>query len=291
MEQAPLVSIRCLVYNHEPYLRQCLDGFVMQKTNFAFEAIVHDDASTDGSAAIIREYADKYPDIIKPIYEIENQYSKRDGSISRIMNNAVHPSVKYIALCEGDDYWTDPLKLQKQVEFLESHPEYSMCYTNILCYNQTKKKFHEWILSDADIITIDDLIKYNRVHTLTTVLRKSLLFEYLDFSNRLPSFPLGDYQMWLWMALKAPIYHFKMETGVYRILEESASHSINALKHFYFDLACYDIRLIFIREFGLKFKSYYLRRLKYVLLECIKNKWYKELFYAVFKPRYKQIKK
>ena len=73
-----MVSIRCLVYNHEPYLRQCLDGFVMQQTNFRFEAIVHDDASTDGSAAIIREYAAKYPDIIKPIYETENQYSKRD---------------------------------------------------------------------------------------------------------------------------------------------------------------------------------------------------------------------
>lgn len=68
----PLVSIRCLAYNHEPFLRECLDGFIMQKTNFAFEAIVHDDASTDRSAAIIREYAEKYPDIIKPIYETEN---------------------------------------------------------------------------------------------------------------------------------------------------------------------------------------------------------------------------
>lgn len=120
-----MVSIRCLVYNHEPYLRQCLDGFVMQQTNFRFEAIVHDDASTDGSAAIIREYAAKYPDIIKPIYEIENQFSKRDGSLRRIMN--AHTHGKYVAMCEGDDYWTDPLKLQKQVDFLESHPDYSLC--------------------------------------------------------------------------------------------------------------------------------------------------------------------
>lgn len=120
-----MVSIRCLVYNHEPYLRQCLDGFVMQQANFRFEAIVHDDASTDGSAAIIREYAAKYPDIIKPIYETENQYSKRDGSIRRIMD--AHTHGKYLASCEGDDYWTDPLKLQKQVDFLESHPDFSMC--------------------------------------------------------------------------------------------------------------------------------------------------------------------
>lgn len=123
-----LVSIRCLVYNHEPYLRQCLEGFVMQKTNFRFEAIVHDDASTDGSAKIIREYAEKYPDIIKPIYETENQYSKHDGSLRCIVNSACKG--KYIALCEGDDYWIDPLKLQKQVDFLESHPDYLLCGTN-----------------------------------------------------------------------------------------------------------------------------------------------------------------
>ena len=100
---APLVSIRCLVYNHELYLRQCLDGFVMQKTNFPFEAIVHDDASTDGSAAIIREYAEKYPEIIKPMYETENQYSKHDGSLAKAMDAAMHPDSKFIALCEGDD--------------------------------------------------------------------------------------------------------------------------------------------------------------------------------------------
>ena len=106
--KVPIVSIQCTVYNHEPYLRQCLEGFVMQKTNFAFEAIVHDDASTDKSAEIIREYAEKYPDIIKPIYEEENQYSKKQpGLIGRIMTAAMSPSSKYIAICEGDDYWTD----------------------------------------------------------------------------------------------------------------------------------------------------------------------------------------
>lgn len=102
----------------------------MQKTNFRFEAIIHDDVSTDGSAAIIREYAEKYPDIIKPIYETENQYSQKDGSLETILNNAC--SGKYIAICEGDDYWTDPLKLQKQVEFLDANPEYSMCFANAI---------------------------------------------------------------------------------------------------------------------------------------------------------------
>lgn len=90
-----MLSIRCMVYNHEPYLRDCLEGFVMQKTTFRFEAIVHDDASTDGSATIIKEYAEKYPDIIKPIYETENQYSKRDGSLGHIMHEACKGSKDY----------------------------------------------------------------------------------------------------------------------------------------------------------------------------------------------------
>ena len=99
-----VVAIKCLAYNHEPYIRECLEGFVMQQTNFRFVAIVHDDASTDKTADIIREYETKYPEIIKPIYETENQYSKHDGSLGRIMDAAIDATrAKYIALCEGDD--------------------------------------------------------------------------------------------------------------------------------------------------------------------------------------------
>ena len=139
----PLVTIRCLVYNHEPFLRQCLDGFVMQQTTFPFEAIVHDDASTDGSAAIIREYAEKYPDIIKPIYETENQYHKHDASIGRAIRAAMHPDSKYIATCEGDDYWTDPNKLQIQVDFLESHPDYYMTCHAFVIFDEETKRFQD----------------------------------------------------------------------------------------------------------------------------------------------------
>jgi glycosyltransferase involved in cell wall biosynthesis len=123
--QEPLVSIICTTYNHGSFIRQCLDGFMMQKTNFTFEVLIHDDASTDNTADIIREYEDKYPDIIKPIYQTENQYQKG----VKIGITYLYPRAKgkYIAECEGDDYWTDPLKLQKQVDFLEKHSEYVMC--------------------------------------------------------------------------------------------------------------------------------------------------------------------
>ena len=142
-----LVAIHCLVYNHEPYLRDCLEGFVMQQTNFPFVAIVHDDASTDGSAAIIREYEEKYPNIIKPIYEKENQWRK--GTLTKVMNTAIEAiGAKYVAMCEGDDYWTDPLKLQKQVDFMEANPEYSITSHRYTIYNHEERVFTQDYLAD-----------------------------------------------------------------------------------------------------------------------------------------------
>ena len=119
-----LVTIRCAAFNHEKYIRQTLDGIVSQQTSFRFEAIVHDDASTDNTAGIIREYAEKYPDVIHPFFETENQYSKGGAEIERIFRENTHG--KYMIICEGDDFWTDSLKLQKQVDFLEAHPDYNL---------------------------------------------------------------------------------------------------------------------------------------------------------------------
>jgi len=121
-DTVPLVSIDCITYNHENYIRDAIEGFLMQKTTFPVEILIHDDASTDKTASIVREYEEKYPHLIKPIYQTENQYSKRDGSIGRIQRERA--CGKYYATCEGDDYWTDSLKLQKQVDFLESNSDF-----------------------------------------------------------------------------------------------------------------------------------------------------------------------
>lgn len=136
-----MVSIICLAYNQARYIRQCLDGFVMQKTNFRYEIIIHDDASTDGTADIIREYESEYPELFVPIYQTTNQYSK---GIS-IGKTFMYPLAKgkYIAECEGDDYWTDPYKLQKQVDFMESHPDYVMCSHRFNQYIEDKKLLEE----------------------------------------------------------------------------------------------------------------------------------------------------
>ncbi|MDE7160127.1 MAG: glycosyltransferase [Muribaculaceae bacterium] len=129
----PLVVSLTITYNHEKYLRDALESIVMQQTDFPFVAIVHDDASTDGTAEILREYAEKYPDIILPIFESENQYSKGNGRVGAVVRQAREATgAKYVTMCEGDDYWTDPLKLQKQLDFMESHPEYSMVFGNAI---------------------------------------------------------------------------------------------------------------------------------------------------------------
>lgn len=123
------VDVSCTVYNHGPYLREALDGIFMQKTDFPVRVIIHDDASTDNSVSIIQEYEKKYPDKIISIIEKENKY-QNGQSLFKIM--LPFYTSKYIAYCEGDDYWTDPYKLQKQVDYLENNPDCAAVYHNIL---------------------------------------------------------------------------------------------------------------------------------------------------------------
>ena len=139
-EDIPLVSICCVSYNHAAFIRQCLDGFFMQDVSFPVEILIHDDASTDGIDRIIQEYTSKYPNIIKPLYETENQYTK-PGHLYIDFYNYLRAKGKYIAYCEGDDYWTDPLKLQKQVDFMESHPDYSVCFHRCQLFNENTGRF------------------------------------------------------------------------------------------------------------------------------------------------------
>ncbi len=130
--RVPLLSVICLTYNHAAFVKETLDGFLRQETDFPLEVIVHDDASTDATAAIIREYAARYPSVIKPIYQQQNQYRLGVPFSTRLFAQA---EGKYIAYCEGDDYWTDPRKLQIQVDFLEQHRDYVMTYHDAYMFN------------------------------------------------------------------------------------------------------------------------------------------------------------
>lgn len=225
----PLVAINCITYNHEKYLRDALDGFIMQKTEFPFVAIVHDDASTDGTAAILREYADKYPDIILPIYETENQYSKRDGSLGRTMHKARNATgAKYIAYCEGDDYWTKPQKLQMQVDYLEAHPECSLVCHNYDKYLQESKSLAPFEqLRKKGRCEFKDLIIYDFVATLTVVIRSRILNDYRNFVKGAPNWSFNDYPKWLFASTKGYLNVSCENMATYRILGESASHGLN----------------------------------------------------------------
>ncbi len=123
VSKKPRLSINCITYNQEKFIRQTLDGFLMQKTNFPFVIYISDDASTDKTPEIIKEYAEKYPDIVKPLLRQVNV-----GGPRNYLENLQRADCEYFANCEGDDYWTDPLKLQKQVDFLDAHPDYSVCF-------------------------------------------------------------------------------------------------------------------------------------------------------------------
>lgn len=170
MDNQPVVSVCVVTYNHESYLAQCLDSLVMQQTNFAFEVIVGEDCSTDSTRKILREYEQKYPGIIKPIYHHRNVGAARN----LFAHCLLMAKGKYIAICDGDDYWTDPLKLQRQVDFLEAHPGCVLSFHRVKQVDQhdrllqqqettTEIRFYSW----EDILHIS-------IPTLSVVFRNCI---------------------------------------------------------------------------------------------------------------------
>lgn len=212
----PKLSICCITYNHAKFIRQALDGFMMQKTNFPFEIIIHDDASTDGTADIIREYEKKYPDIIRVTYQTENQWSKGID----VLKAFVYPKIQgqYVALCEGDDYWIDENKLQKQVDFLDTHPEFNVCFHPVKVIWEDnrasesifpKPKFR----FNKDILTLQDLLKHNFIQTNSVMYRWRLK----DQENLFPNDILpGDWFLHLLHAQTGKIGFLSDVMAVYR---------------------------------------------------------------------------
>lgn len=213
----PLVAIHCTAYNQEGYIRDALEGFVRQRTEFPFVAIVHDDASTDDTQKIIREYSDKYPDIIVPIIETQNLYSRKDGSITRIMNEAIAATgARYVAYCEGDDYWTDPYKLSKQVAFLEAHPDYSMCFTNAAVERggemlPIRKEYD----ADCDVSFEDIVYRGGGLCPTATILARFELTSSIPPEAR--KLYVGDWPMQIYMAHRGKVRYIADTTAVYRI--------------------------------------------------------------------------
>ena len=185
----PLVSICCITYNHENFIVEALDSFLMQETDFPFEIIIRDDASTDDTANIIRKYEKKFPKIIKPICEIENGYSKGIKASPVTFKKAVG---EYIALCEGDDYWTDEKKLQIQKDFLDANKKYVITYTGVEAFNENGL-IHDYIGGATKDLSVSDLRMSTPINTLTVMFRNVI--------DKLPteynSTKYGDLFLWI----------------------------------------------------------------------------------------------
>lgn len=210
------VSAYCLVYNHEKVLRTALEGFVNQKVNFEYEVIVHDDASTDGSRAIIEEYAGRYPHIIKPIYQKENQYSKRIS----IINTIILPRLtgEYIAICEGDDYWTDPEKLQLQADYLDAHPDYAACAHNTTRLNVLTGEESLMYTSRGDVdLGFEDVACSGgqSYHTSSLMYRREYAYDRPEFFAKAKTF--GDYPLAIFLAISGKIRYLDRPMSVYRV--------------------------------------------------------------------------
>ena len=210
-----LVSIWCTTYNHELYIRDALEGFLMQKTSFPYEIVIHDDASTDGTARIIREYERKYPDLIRGIYQEENMYSKYHPNIKWMLEaEAQNCKGKYIAVCEGDDFWIDTQKLQLQVDYLETHPEYIMAVhdaLNVDCrnYNMKPGSIYE---KDCVVPAGDIIVQKKYMFSASMLYRR----EVLQMKDIFLDAGIGDYTSMLYSLTVGDIYYFSRIMSVYR---------------------------------------------------------------------------
>lgn len=209
-----LVSIDCITYNHEKYIAEAIDSFLMQKTNFKFEVLIHDDASTDRTSEIIKQYESKYSNLIKPIYQKENQYSK---GVNIGCFNIKRAKGKYIALCEGDDYWTDPYKLQKQVDYMENNPECGMCFhaADIVKVGKGKigvvKPYNQDCISPTEDIILGD---GGFMATNSIVFRKEIMDNPPDFYF---NSPVGDYPIQVFTSTQDYAYYINEFMSVYRV--------------------------------------------------------------------------
>lgn len=214
------VSVVCAAYNHEKYIRDALEGFVRQKTDFEYEVLIHDDASTDDTVKIICEYEKKYPHIIKPIYQVENQYSKGVN----ISKTYLYPRVrgKYIALCEGDDYWTDEFKLQKQYDLMEENPEIDGCAHAVQKRSAGDNTIVGYIRpsNKTGIIQIENVIEGGGefVGTNSIMFRTEILHSNHMFSQVLSL----DYVTQINISLRGGLLYIDECMSVYRVMAEGS---------------------------------------------------------------------
>lgn len=212
----PLVSICCITYNHEHYINDALEGFLTQETNFPFEILIHDDASIDKTTEIIRKYHRLYPNIISVVCQTENQYSK----LPIISPRFLFPIARgeYIALCEGDDYWTDPLKLCKQIRIMSDNPGLSACAHQSSIYKNNSFCGH-FKDSVPNYLTKNNLLRGRMFHTASFLFRRRII----QSASPWPTIVSGDRFIFLLASVFGDIYYSSESMCVYRKHKKGAS--------------------------------------------------------------------
>ena len=239
-----LVSVNMITYLHGAYIKEAIEGVLMQECDFNFELIISDDCSPDCTPDIINEIINNNTNGFKIKYF---RHNKNIGMQANSLFTLKKSIGKYIAVCEGDDYWIDSKKLKKQVDFLELNPEYGLVHTNFNNYYQSLNQFKSFSKTFSINDHYKDLIlgKYH-IGTLTTCFRRELLINY--YSEIKPSeqtWLMGDLPVWLYFAQKSKFYYIEEICAVYRILDESASQTLNIDKKLNFENSIYDIRMYF----------------------------------------------
>ena len=251
-KEPPLVSVCCITYNHANYIHDAVLGFLDQMTNFPIEILIHDDASTDGTEEIIREYESKYPQIIKPLYETENQYVKgRKGSRTF---NIPRAQGKYIALCEGDDYWTDPFKLQKQVDFLEANPDYILVHSDgDYHFAKNGHTINNYIQQTGVELNVSvdcfvAILQSEYPIITCSVVFRSKLIKFINM-DELNQFGMGDTFLWLEFAQKGKFHFFNERMVARNILIESISQSKDYMHLLRFKKFGYELAMYFMNKY------------------------------------------
>jgi glycosyltransferase involved in cell wall biosynthesis len=251
MTEAPLVSVKMITYNHKPYIARAIEGVLQQKTNFPFELVIGEDFSTDGTREIVFEYQKKYPDIIHVITSDENVGMRKNSNRTRKACRG-----KYLAFCEGDDYWQRQDKMQIQVDYLEKHPKCGLvCSSYDIYHPGTQKKIKDYIKyrkwKPPENPTIDDLLngeyKTGGYCKTCTVMLKRILCEQIiesdPYLHQSDHFLMGDTQLWTAISAIAPLHYIPDSLATYSISDESATRSKDTKKLLRFSISVAEMYL------------------------------------------------
>lgn len=242
MTEEPLISVAIITYNQEKFISQTLESILSQKHSCTYEIIIGDDCSTDRNREIIESYREKYPEIIKPIYNQNNL-----GLIKNYFNVMAQCRGKYIMQCAGDDWWL-PEKLSIQVDFMETHPDIGMCYGKAQTYIDGKKKYGKKFGEKRE--SFESLLGGNTIPAVTACFRRDLLERYLEDINPLgKNWLMEDYPLWLWFSHESRICFIDKIQAIYRVLSESASHSMDIEKALMITESYTDIKNFFYRKY------------------------------------------